>query len=383
MPRRPIYFDNNATTPPFPQVVGVVCRAMKQHSANPFTQYTIGKNAHAIMENSRGNIKKMMGIRQKETLIFTSCATESNNLAIRGRVAQMSPRFLPHVIMSSIEHSSVHQTCMDLQTSHQCTVSIIPTDCQGRIQLDALQQEIQKHAHQLALICVILANNETGVIQDLAAIRKICQGHFLHVDATQYMGKYPLQISSLQIDSLTFGGHKFHGPRIGGLYLKDLHQIQNNTCSGGKSEFGLRSGTPNLPYILGLEKALSISLKRLNPNRKKVERLRDLLETGLKQQIPNIQINSSSAPRLYNTLSVILPLHMKSKQLVKFLDRNNICVNVGSACNRSTRSRILEAMGLTRQERDSTLRISLSPFNTEKECRVFLSTMEQYFQNKK
>jgi cysteine desulfurase len=369
----PIYFDNNATTPPFPQVVDVVCRA------------TIGKNAHAIMENSRGKIKKMLGIRQKETLIFTSCATESNNLVIRGRVAHIMSHHddIPHVIMTSIEHSSVHQTCLDLQKSHQCTVSIIPTDGQGRIQLDALQQEIQKHTYNVALICVILANNETGVIQDLATIRKICRNHFLHVDATQYIGKYPLQISSLQIDSLTFGGHKFHGPRIGGLYLKDLHQIQNNTCSGGKSEYGMRSGTPNLPYILGLEKALSMSLKRLHPNRKKVERLRNLLETGLKQQLTNIQINSSSAPRLYNTLSVVVPLHIKSKQLVRFLDQNNICVNVGSACNRSTRSRILEAMGLTRQERDSTLRISLSPLNTEKECRVFLSTMEQFFQNNK
>lgn len=379
MPRHPIYFDNNATTPMFPQVVEVVCRAMKQHSANPFAQYTIGKNAHAVMEKSRENIKKMLGIRQKETLIFTSCATASNNLVIRGRVAHMSRPVVPHVVISSIEHSSVYQTCMDLQKSHQCSVSIIPTDCQGRIRMDALQEQVQRHAHDLALVCVILANNETGVIQDLATIRKICHGHFLHVDATQYIGKYPIQISSCQIDSLAFGGHKFHGPRIGGLYLKDPHQIQNNTCSGGKSEYGLYSGTPNLPYILGMEKALSISLKRLHPNRKKVERLRDLLETGLKQQFPNLQVNSGSAPRLYNTLSVVVPLHMKSKQLVRSLDQNNICVNVGSACNRSTRSRILQAMGLTRQERDSTLRVSLSPLNTEKECRVFLSAMETIF----
>jgi len=192
-----------------------------------------------------------------------------------------------------------------------------------------------------------------------------------------------MKISSCSIHSLTFGGHKFHGPRIGALYLKNIHDIKNQTCSGGKSEYGLRSGTPNLPYILGLEKALSISLKDIHRNHKKVSRLRDLLENGLKQHIPNIRINSGSVERLYNTLSVVLPIQGQSKILVKFLDKHNICVNVGSACNRSTRSRILEAMGLTPSERGSTLRLSLSPLNTEQECRVFLSIMEQYFLNQK
>lgn len=376
----PIYLDNNATTQPFPKVVDVVCRIMKSPYANPFTQYSIGKKAHNMMEKSRKHIKKMLGIHQKETLIFTSCATESNNLVIRGRVALLSRCFIPHIIISSIEHSSVYQTCMDLQDTHQCSVSMIPTDCQGRIHLNRLRKEVQTHAHHLAMVCIIMANNETGVLQDIPTIRKICQGHFLHVDATQYIGKYPIQISSLGVDSLTFGGHKFHGPRIGGLYLKDPHQIHNNTCTGGRSEYGLRSGTPNLAYITGMEKALSINVENMIKNQKKVQSLRNMLEMGLKQQFPHLKINSGSADRLYNTLSVVLPIHGKSKQLVKYLDQHNICVNVGSACNRSARSRILEAIGLTQAERGSTLRISLSPLNTEKECRVFLLRIEQYFQ---
>jgi cysteine desulfurase len=380
----PIYFDNNATTQLHPDVVDIVCRTMKTHFANPFTQYSVGKKAQEEMEKSRKNIKKMLGVQKKETLIFTSCATESNNLVIRGRVAHMSHWMkMPHIIMTSIEHSSVYQTCKDLQKDGRCSLSIVPTDFHGRIIQKKLQQEIQKHANHLSMICIILANNETGVIQDLPIISKICRGHFLHVDATQYIGKYPIRISSLQISSLTFGGHKFNGPRIGALYLKNIHDVKNQTCSGGRSEYGLRSGTPNLPYILGLEKALSINLKDAHRNHKKVGRLRDLLEHGLKQQIPNIRINSGSVDRLYNTLSVVLPIHGQSKKLVRFLDKHNICVNVGSACDRSTRSRILEAMGLTATERGSTLRLSLSPLNTEHECRVFLSILEQYFQNKK
>jgi len=140
-----IYFDNNATTQPHPDVVDVICRTMKTHFANPFTQYTLGKKAQDQMKKSRKNIKKMLGIQPKETLVFTSCATESNNLVIRGRIAKMSCHFKPHVIMSSMEHSSVYQTCKDLQKDGHCSVSIVPTDCQGRIIQKKLQQEIKKH----------------------------------------------------------------------------------------------------------------------------------------------------------------------------------------------------------------------------------------------
>jgi cysteine desulfurase len=384
MPSSPsIYFDNNATTKPFKEVISVISRGMEEKYMNPFTGYSAGKMAYDAMEKSRSKIKKMLGINRKETLIFTASATESNNMVIRGRLVVLSKCTTPHIIMSSIEHSSVFQTCLDLQRSNQCSLSIIPTDCEGRIDLQKLWKEIQTHSKNIALISLILANNETGVIQDLAAISTICKGHFLHIDATQYIGKYPVRISSMNIDSLTFGGHKFHGPRIGALYLKDLHQIKNCCCSGGMSEYGLRAGTPNVAYILGMEKALSINMTNLQRNHKNVRVLRDFLEKSLKEKIPGVKINSGSANRLYNTLSVVLPINGKSRELVRHLDKHNICVNVGSACNRNTRSRILGSIGLTKPERDSTLRLSFSYLNTKKECEIFLRALHNFLHNKK
>lgn len=226
---------------------------------------------------------------------------------------------------------------------------------------------------------MILANNEIGVLQDLKSIIPLCKGYFLHIDATQYIGKYPLKISSLSIDSLTFGSHKFNGPRMGGLYLKDLYQIKNCCCTGGRSEQGLRSGTPNVAYIIGMEKALSISLQNIKKNQQYVCSLRDYLETQLKK-IKGVKINSGSTDRLYNTLSVILPIQGNSKKLVNYLDQHNICVNIGSACNMNTRSRILEAIGLTLMEQKSTIRISLSPMNTRKECDIFLKILKRFLQ---
>lgn len=362
---------------PFPEVVSIVAQTMTNHFANPFTQYQTGLNANRQMESCRSRIKKMLGIRRREYLLFTSSATESNNMVVRGRILSCST---PHVIISSIEHSSIFQTCQNLQQQGKCSLSIIPTDCQGRLLLSQLKEEIHKHSKHLALICIILANNEIGVIQDLASITKLCKGHFLHIDATQYIGKYPIHISSLGIQSLTFGSHKFHGPRMGALYLQDVDQVKNCCCSGGRSEYGLRSGTPNLAYIAGMEKALSISIRDMKKNRNKISNLCEHLQKQL-LQIQGVRINSSKTDRLYNTISVVLPVHGKSRQLVQFLDKHGICVNVGSACNQSARSRVLDAIGLTLPEQKSTLRISLCHQNTRKECTQFMSTLKQFLEH--
>lgn len=372
-----IYFDNNSTTRPFPEVVSVVAQTMTRHFANPFTQYQLGKNANRQMENSRSHIKKLLGIRRKEFLLFTSSATESNNMVVRGRLLSCST---PHIIITSIEHSSIFQTCRDLQQQGKCSLSIIQTDCQGRILLSQLKNEIKKHAKQLALICIILANNEIGVIQDLPSITKVCRGHFLHIDATQYIGKYPIHISSLGIQSLTFGSHKFHGPRMGGLYIRDVDQVKNCCCTGGRSEYGLRSGTPNLAYILGMEKALAMSTQNMKKHQKHIKNLCDYLQKQL-LQIEGVRINSLEADRLYNTISVVLPVCGRSKQLVKFLDQHGICVNVGSACNKSARSRVLDAIGLSLPEQKSTLRLSLCHANTRKECIRFMLALKQFLEN--
>lgn len=377
-----IYFDNNSTTVPYPEVVSVITNSLTRYYANPFTQYEIGKKTNQAMEDSRTRLKRMLGIKKKETLLFTASATESNNMAIRGRVSLFSSSCkTPHVIISSIEHSSVYQTCLDLQKKNHCSLSIIPTDCQGRINLEKLSYEIKKNEPYIAIICIILANNEIGVLQDLDAITNLCKGFFLHIDATQYIGKYPVRVSSWGVQSMTFGSHKFHGPRLGALYLQDHYQIQNCCSMGGKSEYGLRAGTPNVAYILGMEKALAISMKNHKNKKKHVMGMCHYLEENMKK-ICNVRVNSGSVKRLYNTLSVVLPIQ-NSQQLVQYLNQYNICVNVGSACNMGKRSRILDALGLTPQEQNSTLRISLCCSNTRKECDQFLSVLQKFFEKKK
>lgn len=372
-----IYLDNNATTQPFPQVISVIQHGLSRYYANPFTQYSAGRDAHAQMENSRSHIKKMLGIKNKETLIFTSSATESNNLLVRGRIAMF--KTIPHVIISSTEHSSIYQTCVDLERSRKCSLSIIPTNKNGVLDINELGRQVQKYSPHIALVAIILANNEIGVIQDIDAIRKSCPNSFLHIDATQYIGKYPIHTSSLNIQSMTFGSHKFHGPRMGALYLQDVTQIRNSCCTGGRSEYGLRSGTPNVAYIMGMEKALSLCTSHQQTVMNRVRQLRDYLQVQILQRFgPNIRVNGEETNRLYNTLSIILPIHGKSKKLVKCLDKHGICVNVGSACNLGNRSRILKAIGLTKSEQDSTIRISLSRFNTRKECNQLLSVLESF-----
>ena len=373
----PIFFDNNSTTVPYPRVASVVRKCMLSFYANPFTPYAMGRRAARAMEESRARIKRMLGVRPDEAVLFTSCATESNNIVIRGRVAVS--RRPPHVITTNTEHSSVYQTCHQLAKEGRCTLSIVPTDPCGLVDLGVLRDEVRRHGRRLALVCIILANNETGVVQDVAAVRGACGRHFLHVDATQCVGKMPIAFSSLGVDSASFGAHKFHGPRIGGLYLRDPHTIRNACCTGGRSEEGLRSGTPNTAYILGMEQALAIGLRHLEQKIKHTRALRDYLQSSILTSIPGSRVNAVGAPvRLCNTLSVVLPIRGQSQRLVRFLDRHGICVGVGSACSRGSRSRTLGALGLTPTEQKSTLRISLTHANTRRECDAFLSVLRAF-----
>jgi len=379
----PIYFDNNSTTKPYKEVVGVIATTLTDHYANPSTQYKIGRDAKKIMTDARTNIKKMLGIKKTENLLFTSSATESNNIVVRGRTAYFQKTYhkLPHVIISSIEHSSIYETCKSLAKHKKCTFSIVPTDNNGSILLKELEKQVTKYKKRLALVAFILANNEIGTIQDIQSITKICKGHFIHFDATQYIGRYPISISPLHIDSMTFGSHKFHGPRIGALYLKKCNTIINCCCTGGgPSEYGLRSGTPNISYICGMNMALTKSLSNIQQKYKHVEKLRDYLEQKL-LQIIGTKLNAPIKERLYNTISVVLPIKGCSYPLLHFLYKNNIYVNVGSACNMYKRSRVLESIGLTPIQQSSTLRISLSHTNTKKECDRFLQVIYAFFYN--
>lgn len=368
--KKQYFFDNNSTTKPYPSVVKNMAKIQEYFYANPSTSYSIGKSAKEIIEDSRTTICRLLGISNPCHLTFTSGATESNNTMIRGCI-QHCHRKKPKILCSQIEHSSIYETCEQLQKQHECTVEFIPVDSNGFILEDEYENLIDADT---TLVCIMISNNELGTIQDIQRLVKILRKKnkncFFLCDATQYIGKYPINIKKLDIDGMSFSGHKFSGPRgIGGMYLKEPKKIE--PCNtGGSQEFHLRAGTESTSSIFGMALAMEISYRNLEKNMEKIWNMRNYMEDLFFKTMPDSRINNPSRnihERMYSVISIILPKY--KKQLLKNLNKKGIFVNLGSACNGNKKSRILSEIGLTEDEVQRTLRISLSQFNTRKECK--------------
>lgn len=366
-----IYLDNNATSKIHPEVVKAIAATLSDVYGNPSSSYRLGRIAKKTIEKARASIKHHLGITTGE-LIFTASATESNNMVIRGRIDQyVETHIVPHVVMTSVEHSSVYETVTYMAKKGECEYSLIPVDAHGMIDNDALYAALDRPHTVLCLI--VMGNNEIGTIQDMKSIVKILNGFpdvHLHVDITQVVGKYNVNLDKLGFDSASFSAHKFQGPKgVGGLYLHDPPSI-GCVVTGGSQENNLRAGTENTAYINGMAKALSISLKSLSKKQKKVLSNRNWLQQKFMDEIPHIRVNAplqDPKKRLYNTLSISVPF-CNSRDIVKYLDKKGIFVNVGSACSKGKRSRILESIGLPVEYEAGTLRLSLSYYTTMKQC---------------
>lgn len=374
------YFDNNATTKPFRAVIRKIASILQHEYGNPSSSYALGCSSRERMENERQSIAKCLGIRDGKQLIFTSCASESNNMILRGRVSRYACSFIPHIIITSIEHPSVYETCRNMSRRGLCTYSMISTDNYGYIKKNELRSQLSKFRKRLVLVAIILGNNEIGSIQDGKEIYKLCKNahapHMhLHMDATQMIGKYRINFESSNYDSIAFAAHKFHGPKgIGGLYLRNNKSI-DSCITGGGQETNLRAGTENLAYIAGMAEALRICTRNMRKRRDYIIKLRNYLE-DLLLKIPNTKIHvplRDPKHRLYNTISVSFD-GVSGNELMRVLDKNNLYVNVGSACSKGKTSRILNHIGLSPLRQKSTLRISLSCMNRKKDCtRLFRS----------
>jgi cysteine desulfurase len=370
-----IFLDNNSTTKPYDIVIKTMAKVGEHFYGNPSTSYKIGKSAKDIIEESRTVIARLLGIKNPCHLIFTSGASESNNTMIRGCILQCKNKNAsvrkPKILCSSIEHSCVYDTCIDLQKQDLCSVEFIPVDNNGFIIENKYIEMIDANTK---MVCIMIANNEIGTIQNIRKLVKILRTKnkdcFFLCDATQYVGKYNLDLEKLGIDGASFSGHKFHGPRgIGGMYLREPKQIVScNT--GGKQEYNLRAGTENTSSIFGMALALEVSCKNINKNVEKIWNIRNYMEDRFLKEILGCRINNSSRnidERMYSVISITLP--KKIDGLLKKLNALNIFVNVGSACNKGIKSRVLSAIGLENNKVEQTLRISLSCFNTKKDCK--------------
>ena len=356
-----IYLDNNGTTKIFDDSLSVMDHIYKNYYGNASGVYKLGAKSKTILEESRERIAKLLNCDSCE-IFFTSGATESNNIAIRGIFGKNKERGR-HVITSIIEHPSVNETVKSLEGAD---ITYLPVDKHGKIDLKELENAIRRDT---VLVTIIMGNNEIGTIQNIPAISKICQrkGVHFHCDMTQIIGKYEIDLKKLGVGSATGSGHKFHGPKATGfLYLKQGSYFE--TCvTGGGQEKNIRAGTENIPGIIAMCNSLQICQELLKQKKHhEIKMMRDWMKEKIITYIPSTLVNGHPEDTMYNTLSICLPVN--SRKLINLLDKENICVNTGSACSKGTSSKILDAIGVPEEFQKGSLRISLGFLNTWDEC---------------
>jgi len=363
-----IYLDNSATTKLNPKVLKEMQKYFLEEYGNPSSQHKLGEKAQEAITKARENIAKELNCKPQE-VYFTSGATESNNLAIQG-LAKANPN-KRKIIISSIEHPSINELCVFLESQGYKIVKI-PVDNQGHIRLDALKRELTPDT---LLVSIIHVNNLFGTIQNLDKIGELCQENNIpfHTDASQSLGKLNIDVQKSNITLLSASAHKINGPKgIGLLYIKEGTVIKPLFYGGGQ-EKGLRSGTENVPLIVGFAKSLELHKKI---NKDKIESLKDKLIDELIKL--GGKINGSLQNRIYNNIHVSFPL-VDSSVLVQYLSNRGIYVSSGSACEskKEKEEQALKALGLNSLESKSSIRITLNEETTEKDLSKVISEIQK------
>jgi cysteine desulfurase len=362
----PIYLDNHATTPLDPRVLAAMMPYLTDHFGNAASRnHAFGWQAEEAVEKGRKQIAGLIGANAKE-IIFTSGATESNNLAIKG-VAQMYAEKGNHIITAASEHKAVLDTCKHLE-KEGCRITYLPLKADGLIDLDMLREAI---TDKTILVSIMYANNEIGVLQPIREIGKICKerGVLFHTDAVQAVGKVPVNVIQDNIDILSLSGHKIYGPKgIGALYVRRKSPRVQLTAQidGGGHERGMRSGTLNVPGIVGLGEACAIAQKEMAEEAARLSSLRDYLKDRLTKELDEIYINGSEEHRLPNNLNMSFA-YVEGESLLMGI--NDIAVSSGSACTSATLepSYVLKALGMGDDLAHSSIRFGLGRFNTKEE----------------
>ncbi len=321
-----IYLDHNATTPVLPEVLEAMMPYFTSEWGNPSSAYKFGSKLKGVIETAREQVAELIGAQPRE-VIFTSCATESNNAAIHAALkANPNKR---HIVTSAVEHSSVLNYCMALEKEGY-RVTRLSVDRDGLLKLADLETAI---TDQTALVSLMWANNETGVLFPVKEISEICRsrGVLYHCDAVQAAGKIEIDVRKIPVDYLSLTGHKLHAPKgIGALYVRRRTPF-SPLIHGGHQERNLRGGTESVPLIVGMGRAAELARKHLPDYEKKVRPLRDKLEEGILSLIPNTELNGHKTQRLSNTTNITFH-GIESEALLILLDQEGVCASSGSAC---------------------------------------------------
>jgi cysteine desulfurase len=372
----PVYMDNHATTPVDPRVLDAMMPYFTEKFGNAASRnHSFGWAGEEGVENARAQVAKLINASPKE-IIFTSGATESNNLAIKG-VAEMYREKGNHIITQVTEHKAVLDTCKRLE-KYGYEVTYLPVEKDGRINLDDLRRAITP---KTILISIMYANNEIGVIQPIEEIGKIAKekGVFFHVDGVQAAGKIPIDVQRDGIDLLSISAHKLYGPKgVGALYVRRKNpRVQLSAIiDGGGHERGMRSGTLNVTGIVGLGKACEICQQEMVAETKKLSALRDRLKNALMSQLDECFINGSMEHRLPHNINISFAF-VEGESLLMGI--NDIAVSSGSACTSATLepSYVLKALGVGEDLAHTSIRFGLGRFNTEEEVDYVVSRVAE------
>ena len=359
-----VYLDNNATTKVDEEVVKAMIPYFSEYYGNPFSLHLFGNETGLAVTQARQTIADILKAKPNE-IIFTASGSEADNLAIRG-IAKAYKHRGKHIITSTIEHPAVKNTFMDL-IEDGFEVTMVPVDENGVIIVEEFKKALREDT---ILVSIMHANNEVGSFQPVEEIAKITKERkiILHVDAVQTMGKVEIYPEKMGIDLLCFSGHKFHAPKgIGVLYKRDGVRLAR-IITGGNQEGKRRPGTSNVPYIVGLAKALQMAVADMKEVWDKEEKLRDYFEDEITKRIPEIKINGKGARRLPGTSSITFK-YLEGESMLLNLSLKGIAVSSGSACSSDSLqpSHVLLAMGIPAEFAHGTLRFSLSKYTTKEE----------------
>jgi cysteine desulfurase len=353
-----IYLDNNATTPVLPEVLEAMRPYFAEHFGNASSIHHHGQETRSAVEHARDSVGSLLGCRATE-IVFTSGGTESDNLAIAGLVNPGD-----HIITSTIEHHAVLHACKHMEESG-CEVTYVPVDGRGLVDPGDVRRALRPNTR---LISIMMANNETGVLQPVEEIGKIAAEARIcfHTDAVQATGKIPIDVKQIGCHALSISGHKMHAPQgAGALYVRKGTQLQP-LFYGGRHERSRRAGTENVPGIVGLGKAAELATQAFGRgDDKRMSSLRDQLQQGILAQVEEAGVNGGGAPRVPNTSNIYFD-HIEGESMVIALDLKGLAVSTGAACSSGAiePSHVLTAMGLRSDRARASIRFSLGKQNT-------------------
>jgi cysteine desulfurase len=366
-----IYLDNNATTRVAPEVFEAMVPFLTEYYGNPSSAYSFGKRVEGHLKEAREKVAALLGCTPKE-IIFTSCGTESDNAAIWSALQTTGKK---HIVTTQVEHSAIMNQTEWLEKNGY-GVTRLPVAPDGTLAVAEVEKAIRDDT---AIVSIMWANNETGVIFPVEEIASLCKrkGVLFHTDAVQTPGKIDLRhVAKSDIDLLSLSGHKLHAPKgVGVLYAKKRTKLVPYVIGGGQ-ERGKRGGTENVASIVGLGRAAELSLQNMGDEQARVRKLRDRFENTLLEQLPHLYINGNREQRLPNTSNIAFDF-VEAEAILMSLDDKGICASSGSACTTGSLdpSHVLSAMGLTPARARSCVRFSFSHYNTEEDIDAALQIL--------